>query len=321
VDEVIEGLKALLADGHAAAVRSLALYAFEALGTALEQADDSNGELGGALDRVKDLHLAACRASRADAAALAQEVFELELADPWGVIALAEYAEVLGEAGLAVYRRLVEAEWAKVPALGPGANTPDRYGGRRYRLTGIMAQQARLSGDLEQQVAVTARDLSEPQACHAIAELYRQAGQAEVASGWAERGWAAFADHPGTGRLRDLLAHADHDRDEHDRAMTLVGCLRQGLSLGAPVRRSPAARRAGGGLARLARAGADGDPHPAEDAAAPARFAPGGNLPLGGRPGGRLARGPGRRLHPRSMAATGGAARDQPSCRRPGGLP
>ena len=30
------------------------------------------------------------------------------------------YADVLGEKGLAEYRRLAEEEWAKVPTLGPG---------------------------------------------------------------------------------------------------------------------------------------------------------------------------------------------------------
>ncbi|MFQ5955573.1 MAG: hypothetical protein ACE5JZ_10960, partial [Kiloniellales bacterium] len=51
------------------------------------------------------------------------------------------YADVLGEAGLAAYRQLAEAEWAKVPALKPGEDDPNRYG-RRYRITSIMEAMA-----------------------------------------------------------------------------------------------------------------------------------------------------------------------------------
>ena len=48
------------------------------------------------------------------------------------------YADVLGEAGLARYRALAETEWAKAPALGPGDEDPDRYGGRfiQYAIRG-----------------------------------------------------------------------------------------------------------------------------------------------------------------------------------------
>ena len=222
VGEVIGGIEALLAEGHADAVLSLAGDALDAVSTAMEQADDSSGELGGVLHRLKDLHLAACRAGTRDPEELAQEVFEREIEDQWGVISVAEYAEALGEAGLDAYRRLAEAEWAKLPALGPGDRDPDRYGGRRYHITSIMATLARMSGDLDRQVAVIAHNLSEPSAFLAIAELYSGAGRADTALEWAEKGWRAFPNSPVTGRLRDFLADAYHARSRHDEAMALI---------------------------------------------------------------------------------------------------
>ena len=44
-----------------------------------------------------------------------------------------------------------------------------------------MATLARMSGDLDRQVAVIAHNLSEPSAFLAIAELYNGAGQADTA--------------------------------------------------------------------------------------------------------------------------------------------
>jgi len=73
------------------------------------------------------------------------------------------YAGVLGEKGLSVYRRLAGAEWARVPAVGPGRDDPGRHGSR-FRITHIVETLARRAGDVEAVVAVMKRDLSLPQA-------------------------------------------------------------------------------------------------------------------------------------------------------------
>jgi uncharacterized Zn finger protein len=221
VRQVIDGLEGLLADGHTDAVISLAGYGLDGVAKALEQADDSSGELGGLLHRLGQLHLAACRVGSHDPEEMAHELFEREIEDQWGVISVADYAEVLGQAGLAAYRRLAEQEWAKVPVLGPGDRDPQPYG-RRYHLTAIMATLADMSGDLAQRVAVISRTLSEPSAFLAMAKLYDQAGQADAALDWLERGWRVFAGKPGADRLRDVLAVAYHDRGRHVEAMALI---------------------------------------------------------------------------------------------------
>ena len=126
--------------------------------------------------------------ARPDPVALAERLFELEMESEFGAFhqAVAVYADVLGEAGRAAYRRLAETAWAKVPALGPGDQDPNRYGGR-YRITSIMEAVARADGDLEALVAVKSRDLSLPHAFLEIAELYQEAGNADRALEWAER--------------------------------------------------------------------------------------------------------------------------------------
>lgn len=220
ISAVLDSLDELLADGHADAVVALADHAIDALAKAINEVDDSNGDVCGLLHRLKDLHHAACRKAAPDPEELARHLFERELADDWGVFSGAadEYAEVLGEAGLALFRRLAAAEWAKVPALGPGENDPARYG-RRHRIRAIMLA---LAADVDAEVAVMERDLSTPSAFLEIAQLYQRADRPDAALDWAERGWRAFAGQRADTRLRAFLADAWHERGRHDEAMALV---------------------------------------------------------------------------------------------------
>lgn len=223
IDEIIDSIEELLDEGHADAVIALAEYALAAVEQALERVDDSNGEVSGLLHRLQDLHCAACRQAAPDPEALARRLFAWEMHSAWDTFAeaVATYADVLGEPGLTLYRQLAEAEWAKIPALAPGQDDPDRYG-KRYRITSIMETLARLLGDVEAQVAVKSRDLSLPYAFLQIAEIYQQSGQPDRALDWAERGWRAFAGIRADDRLRAFLADAYHDQGRHEEAMALI---------------------------------------------------------------------------------------------------
>ena len=89
----------------------------------MDHVDDSDGEMGGILGRLGDLHLAACEVARPDPVLLAGRLFAWELGGQWDVFtgAVLTYADVLGETGLAEYRRRAEVEWATVPPLGSGS--------------------------------------------------------------------------------------------------------------------------------------------------------------------------------------------------------
>ena len=131
------------------------------------------------------------------------------------------YADVLGEAGLAVYRRLAGAHWAEVRALAPGSQDPGHYAAR-FRITSIMEALARVSGDIEELVAVKSHDLSSSYAFLRIAEIYQQAGQSDLALEWAERGWKSFPEQRRDDRLREFIADAYHRQKRHDEAMALT---------------------------------------------------------------------------------------------------
>jgi hypothetical protein len=116
---VLDDVEKLLGQGHAGAVIEIAEHAYRGVEEAMGEADDSDGYLGGVLERVEELHLAACRKARPDAERLAQKVFDLQRASEYGFDgALERYRSLLGPAVVAAYLRLAEEAWAEVPPLG-----------------------------------------------------------------------------------------------------------------------------------------------------------------------------------------------------------
>lgn len=222
IDGVIDGLEALLKQRHAAEVIELAEHALTEIEDAMGSVDDSDGEMGGLLERLQTLHHRACKQAKPDPQVLAWRLFAWELRTDWDTFHDASriYADILGKKGMATYRTLAEAEWAQVPTLAPGRNEPDKYG-KRFRITRIMETLAEHRDDVEALVAIKQRDLSSAWAYLQIAELYRKARKHALALEWAERGLKAFPVRTDA-RLREFLADAWHRDRRHDEAMTLV---------------------------------------------------------------------------------------------------
>lgn len=221
VEDAIRSIRELLADGYAEEVIELAEYALEKVEEAMDSVDDSGGEMSGIFDSLQELHLDACKRAKPDPVELAERLFERELESDWEVFlgAVETYADVLGEKGLARYRELAEAEWARLPALKPGDK--DDYSNKRFRITRMMEALARQSGDIEAIVAIKSRNLSLAYHYLQIAEIYREAKKYDQALEWAERGVKAFPERTDS-RLRDFLAEEYHRRNRHDEAMALI---------------------------------------------------------------------------------------------------
>jgi hypothetical protein len=222
IDAVIDGIEKLLKKGHADAVIELTEHALAGVESAIESVDDSDGEMGALMERIQTLHHQACRKAKPDPELLARRLFAWELGTEWDSFfdAANIYSKVLGKNGLALYRQLANAEWAKVPPLPPGKRDPEKYA-KRFRITRIMETLARQSGDIENLVAIRQRDLSSQYAFLQIAEIYQDARQPDQALDWAERGVKAFPE-PMDGRLREFLADAYHKRKRHADAMALI---------------------------------------------------------------------------------------------------
>lgn len=224
IDDLIDSLAELLAGGFAAELIDLCEHALACLEDALGSVDDSDGFMGDIRDRLIGLHHEACLKARPDPVALAERLFEWELHSDWEIFlgAAATYADVLGEVGLAAYRRRAEEVWARTPALAPGEDR--EYSTPRFVITYIMETLAELSQDVDALVAVKASDLTSPYHFFEIAEIYGAAGRHDDALAWAERGSAAYPDCTDV-RLLEVLAEEYERRDRAQDAVLLMWSL------------------------------------------------------------------------------------------------
>jgi len=192
IHRVIASIEELLSAGDAAEAVELVEYALRRVEQALGNVDDSDGEMGYVLDCLVDLHHRACIVAKPDAEFLAEMLFEWGLTSDWGTFsgAVAVYADVLGERGLAVYRRLATEEWERLgPPKGRGEDRSVQH--RRRWCQSVLESLARAEGDIEALVALKSRDLSAPHDYLAIAEIYRKARQRNKAMGGPSRACAS----------------------------------------------------------------------------------------------------------------------------------
>lgn len=221
IDDAVDGIDGLLKEGYTDEVIGLAEYALRQIETALESADDSDGYMSDLLGRLQEIHLIACKKSQPEPEALARRLFDWELHAQWDIFhgAAQTYANILGEKGLVVYRKLAETEWAKIPPLSAGQDRSLDTG--RYHITSIMESLARQSGDVEELVSVLKKDLSSGYAYFKIAEIYKEAKNPDLALEWAERGLKAFPQRTDS-RLREFAANEYLRRKRPDDGMNLI---------------------------------------------------------------------------------------------------
>jgi uncharacterized Zn finger protein len=202
VDSALDGLADLASSDRAGLTLKLAGHAADRIEQAMQEVDDSDGHCGALLERARDIHLAAARAARPDPVPLARDLFAREMADDYGTFAgaVALYADVLDEAGLAEYRRLATEAWAKLPPRGgPGRQHESPSG--HYRLRGILDFFAERDGDVDARIALRAKDLTSPWSYLQLAEFCLAQGRKDEALRRAEEGLWLFEDGPQDERL------------------------------------------------------------------------------------------------------------------------
>lgn len=222
LEALIERTEALLKAGHAAGVVELAEYFLAAVDPIIECFHEG-GCLVDVLERIQKIHLRACRMANLDQEDLAKRLFEWGMTSDWSLFenAAEEYADALGPKGFKTYRSLAEEEWAKIPETKTGR---PRYGGsesRLYRITEIMENLAKLTGDADALAAIKAKDLSSGWRYLEVAEIYAAHKMRDKALTWAEVGLKAFPDRP-DGRLREFIAREYHRLKRHGEAMALI---------------------------------------------------------------------------------------------------
>lgn len=219
IAQVADSLRELLQPDSAAMLVRLAEHAIKKIEHALEQVDDSNGDIGNIVFSLGELHLNACILAQPDPVDLAERLFLFEATLPFGLCSFdaATYRIPLGKEGLERYRTLAEAEWRKIK---PCTND-EGYDAHRASITRIMEQLAKADGNIDELVAIKAKDLSSSYRYLAIAEILAKTSRDDEALDWAERGLKAFPHRPHND-LRDFLVSAYLQRKRNDEALELT---------------------------------------------------------------------------------------------------
>lgn len=198
--DALDTISDLIESGHAAEARPLARGAVERLTDALSQVDDSSAVVA-VCQRALRLYARACAAARPNPAKLAAWLFQLAKDGPgWPEVSPVDFAEALGDAGMAEYRALLHEAWREDPT--------DRVRQLRESL-------AAAEGDVDALVDVLSDSLPAVRSYQRIVEVLRKAGRLTEAVSWAERG-AAETDNPA---LAELLIQSYLDNQQGDEAV------------------------------------------------------------------------------------------------------
>jgi uncharacterized Zn finger protein len=199
IESVLDRIAGLIETGRAVLVLQLLDYFFARMDEALANVDDSDGGGGGVYARACEVHLAACRQAKPDPIALARALFAREVDSNWGFFygASEAYEDVLGDVGLAEYRRLAREAWQKIkPLRATARQVQDDQSGARYALGAILERFAKREGDVDGVIAVRANDLSSAYAYLGLAQLCLDHAREPEALKWAEEGLWQFEDDP-----------------------------------------------------------------------------------------------------------------------------
>jgi uncharacterized Zn finger protein len=196
IEDLIDSIEGLLANGHGTLVIELADMLREHLNDAFEAIDNSDGQMGMLVSRVMQLHVAACRLARPDPVQLAKDLFAREMADDFGMEDTIEtYADLLGDAGRKEMERLATAAWAKIRPSRSGVDGDDEGAWSYRQLAAMLDRFAADRGDLQARIDIRKRDLSHPGRYLDLAKLCEEHGRTAEAIKWVEDGLFIFEDN------------------------------------------------------------------------------------------------------------------------------
>jgi tetratricopeptide (TPR) repeat protein len=216
VNDALGRVDDLIAQGFPDAAIELAEFTLDLLEEAINLVDDSDGGVGGVIRDAEAVHLAACHAGNPDRVELAERLATRALTSDWEVslTAIPDYADVLGEDGMARYREIVEAAWRALPVKKPGS-----FQYEAFRPTFLMERLASFEGGTDAFIDVVARNASSSYDILRIAEALVEDGRDGEALEWVSRG---LADYAPDGRLRSLAADCHLRAGRRDAALELL---------------------------------------------------------------------------------------------------
>jgi len=195
IESVLDRIAGLIENGRAALVLRLLDHFFARMDEAFGSIDDSDGGGGGVYAKACEIHLAACRQEKPDPVILARALFAREVDSEWEFFhgASETYEDILGDAGLAEYRRLASEAWQKIKP--PRTTAQDDQFGARHALGAILESFAEREGDVDGIIAIRSKDLSTAYDYLGIAQICLDHAREAEALKWAEEGLWKFEDN------------------------------------------------------------------------------------------------------------------------------
>jgi uncharacterized Zn finger protein len=208
-EDVIDGLESV-STTHPAVAGPLYRLAIQHIMKATEQGDDSSGVISDALYRAVEGYAATCRAAPPEPVELANWMIDFEIDGPgWPEAPVTDFAEALGETGLAAY-------WRRLSELSATGSDSRARTVQRLREQYLKT----IAGDTDALVALYAEGLPQAFRYVQIGETLRDAGRANEAIDWLRRGLAE-ADRRDT-RIDLLLADLLTAAGQHAEAVDVL---------------------------------------------------------------------------------------------------
>lgn len=223
VGEVLVTLKELLAIGEGQAVQELALFAADRVKGVYANSNSSGDVLADIIRQLIEIHRDAAILSPPDPLDLAADLYEREVTDGYRLWrnTTETYSRVLGDTGKREFRRLLFADWDKLPVLTKENDRQARFDSRRFRINAMMEALAQSENDSTLTLAILQRDLSDSTRYSLIVQELLNAGRNDDARNWAERALKEFGSE--TNRyLCDFLVGEYKTKGEHGRAIRLL---------------------------------------------------------------------------------------------------
>jgi hypothetical protein len=198
VGAVLDRIEAL-PDARAGIQMRLAEHAADRIEGAIEGIDDSDSHGHALLERCAEIHCESARKARPDPVALARDLFEREMEGGYDTFysAVGAYSDILGDTGLAEYRRLAEAAWAKLPVRTANPRSRDAAAVDYGTLISILDFFAARDDDLAARIALRRKDLSSAWTYKQLAQFCAEHGRDADALRYAEEGlWLFDGDRP-----------------------------------------------------------------------------------------------------------------------------
>ena len=206
---------------------ALGLHALRRAWRVIDQADDSDGEIGGLCEAIGTEWMQCLQAAGSQPAAFGETLLQVQLDDPLGSVDIAAARDVIGPAAMDRYQLTLARRWrqAKDAVLAAKAQPATKARGRKvlastsdrsaereaklWTLEPLYLAQLEHAGQIDEALAVLREDLSDALAYSRVTEFLERHGRWREAFAQAERGLQAFPDN---WRLQeDMLRNYERD--------------------------------------------------------------------------------------------------------------